>query len=374
MATAMTGNTIRKGFRVQDAQLDALLEEVVQRLNLTRTEAASLSTRISSIVAQEEVDTSDLAKLASAHNTFQKSQTVEASRLSSSGGVLTWDFDIAQNAELDTTESITRINVLNAYSGRFVSLRLSSGGSHTITWGTKFKNMDQFIAPTFGEVTILTFRCRAHDSIELIGQSPTFNEYAITNRSNTVLLPLAVTGSVAIGRNAIAAVQLRQIGTYAIGDQSLGPGMSWIMLQGLRASGAATRTVVIGGCTVALPALASSASGRPLKIGTAAVALRPITAAVTGKVRRRISSAAAEIKVVAASGTGKLTRKATATAALVKVVASGAGKPTRKATASVAMPPLASSGTGTVTVPSKLLLETGDYLLLESGDKLKLEG
>lgn len=352
---AITGNTIRKGFRVEDAQLDGLLEELVRRVNSGEVAAQTIISRVSAVEAAPAtsgiedapedgtiygrqdgawveveggtVDETDLAHLSTA-NRYLASQTVAPKAITSSAGVVTWNLDTAQNAQLTTTESITGWTVTTGGSGRFLSLRLSVGGEHTITWpeGT-FYNMTTFQMPASGKVSVLSFRLRSDLGLEFLGQSPAFDEWELAEKIEVSLGLLAATGTGKMTRKATA--------------------------------------------TATLPALAASGTIASTRKATMTIPLGLLSAGGTVNVSAP-GTFAASIQKVAASGTAKMTRKGTATAALGVFSASGAGKTTRKATATATLPALAASGTMSLTPAPRLLLESGDYFLLESGDKLIL--
>lgn len=269
----------------------------------------------------------DFARLSVA-NRYLASQTVAPKAITSSAGVVTWNLNTAQNAQLTTTESITGWTVTTGGSGRFLSLRLSVGGEHTITWpeGT-FYNMTTFQMPASGKVSVLSFRLRSDLGLEFLGQSPAFDEWELAEKIEVSLGLLAATGTGKMTRKATA--------------------------------------------TATLPALAASGTIASTRKATMTIPLGLLSAGGTVNVSAP-GTVAASIQKVAASGTGALTRKGTATAALGVFSASGAGKTTRKATATATLPALAASGTMSLTPAPRLLLESGDYFLLESGDKLIL--
>lgn len=350
MTVAMNGNTIRKGFRVQDAQLDALLEELVRRLNAAKVDAQTLTTRVKTVeeigggtpsgggawgeitgtMSDQDDLAAALAGLASLTiaNRFMASQTVSPLALSSSSGVVAWNLNTAQNAMLATTENITGWTVTTGGSGRFLSLRLSAGDTHTITWGDSFHGMDTFQMPASGKVSVLSFRLRSDLVLEFLGQSPAFDEWEITEKIEVALGLLAASGTGKITRKATE--------------------------------------------TVALPPLAATGTIKATRKATMSVALGLLSADGTGNVSAP-GTFSVQMPAMAAAGTLAMTRKSSgATAALNPLASTGTGSITRKATMSVAMPALAASGSGTITLAPRLLLESGDFFLLESGDKLIL--
>lgn len=122
--------------------------------------------------------TSDFAKIASAPNVFELSQTVEPQIIASMSGTVTWNLEEAQNAEIEVIEEITGWTISDGVAGQFLSLRLSANGINPVAWpSASFKNMTDFELPGSGQVSILSFRCRTASILEFMGQSPAFDEW-----------------------------------------------------------------------------------------------------------------------------------------------------------------------------------------------------